>query len=196
MKVIVIGGTGTIGTAVVEALRDSHEIVVASRSGRPRVDLADPGTIADLLRQVTDADAVVCAAANAPLGPIAGSSDEEFADSVTPKLLGQLSVAVHAVNHLRDGGSITLTSGEIPAATPGAAGGALVNAGLEAFVRAAPPDLDRGLRINAVSPGWVAETMDDLGMDAAQGTPAREVARAYVDAVEGRMQGEVLRPGG
>jgi hypothetical protein len=32
-------------------------------------------------------------------------------------------------------------------------------------------------------------------MDATQGTPAREIARAYVDAVEGTMQGEVLRPG-
>jgi hypothetical protein len=32
-------------------------------------------------------------------------------------------------------------------------------------------------------------------MDAAQGTPVAEVARAYVTAVEGTMSGEILRPG-
>jgi NAD(P)-dependent dehydrogenase (short-subunit alcohol dehydrogenase family) len=71
----------------------------------------------------------------------------------------------------------------------------MVNAGLEAFVRAAAQDLGRGLRINAVSPGWVAETMAALGMEPAQGTPAAEVAGAYVSAVEGTMRGEILRPG-
>jgi NAD(P)-dependent dehydrogenase (short-subunit alcohol dehydrogenase family) len=70
----------------------------------------------------------------------------------------------------------------------------MVNAGLEAFVHAAAQDLARGLRINAVSPGWVAETMAELGMDAAQGTPVAEVARAYVAAVEGTMSGEILQP--
>jgi NAD(P)-dependent dehydrogenase (short-subunit alcohol dehydrogenase family) len=170
-------------------------VIAASRRGEPRVDLAERRTIAHLFERLNDADAVVCCAANAPLGSIADVSDEDFVTSVTPKLLGQAGVAIHAARHLRDGGSITLTSGAIPEGTAGAAGGALVNAGLEAFVRAAARDLPRGLRINAVSPGWVAETMAELGMDAAQGTPAAEVARAYLAAVEGTMRGEILRPG-
>ena len=33
-------------------------------------------------------------------------------------------------------------------------GGALVNAGLEVFVRTAAGELPRGLRLNIVSPGW------------------------------------------
>jgi NAD(P)-dependent dehydrogenase (short-subunit alcohol dehydrogenase family) len=193
VKVIVIGGTGTIGTAVVEALQGSHEIVAASRTGDPQVDLADPRTIAALFERVDEAGAVVCCAASAPLGRITELTDDDFLNLAAPKLLGQVSVAVHAATHLRNGGSITLTSGEIPHGTPGAAGGAMVNAGLDAFVRAAGTDLGRELRINAVSPGWVAETMAELGMDAAQGTPARVVARAYVDAVEGTMTGEILR---
>jgi NAD(P)-dependent dehydrogenase (short-subunit alcohol dehydrogenase family) len=195
VKVVVIGGTGTIGSAVVEALRGSHQVVVASRRGEPRIDLADTHTIGAFFELVNDADAVICCAANAPLGSITELSDEDFRDSIAPKLLGQVGVAIHAAAHLRDGGSITLTSGEIPEGTRGAAGGALVNSGLEAFVRAAAPDLGRGLRINAVSPGWVAETMSELGMDAAQGTLAREVARAYLEAVEGTTHGEILRPG-
>jgi NAD(P)-dependent dehydrogenase (short-subunit alcohol dehydrogenase family) len=192
VKVVVIGGTGTIGSAVAEALRGSHEVVAASRRTDPRVDLADTGTIAALFEFVNDADAVICCAANAPLGSITEISDEAFRDTIVPKLLGQVTLAIHAAGRLRDGGSITLTSGEIPEGTPGAAGGALVNAGLEAFVRAAASDLGRGLRINAVSPGWVAESMSELGMDAAEGTPTREVARAYLEAIEGTMRGEIL----
>jgi len=194
--VIVIGATGTVGRAVVEALQGSHEVIPVSRHSEPRVDLADPPTIEALLAQVNDSDAVVCCAANVPLGVITESSHEEFIRSITPKLLGQVAVALHAAVHLRDGGSITLTSGKIPEDTAGSAGGALVNAGLEAFVRAAAIDLGRGVRINAVSPGWVAETLVELGIDATDGTPAREVARAYVETVEGEMQGAILRPGG
>jgi NAD(P)-dependent dehydrogenase (short-subunit alcohol dehydrogenase family) len=195
VKVIVIGASGTIGSAVVEALRGSHEVVPASRRGDPRVDLADPGTIAALFRRPNDLDAVVCCAASAPLGSIADTSHDRFRANVEPKLLGQVAVAVHAAHGLKDGGSITLTSGVIPEDTAGAAGGAMVNAGLDAFVHAAARDLGRGLRINAVSPSWVAETLADLDMDTDQGVPVRIVARAYVEAVEGTMHGEILRPG-
>jgi NAD(P)-dependent dehydrogenase (short-subunit alcohol dehydrogenase family) len=195
VRVIVIGGTGTIGSAVVEALQGAHEVIAASRRGDPHADLADTRTIAQLLDQVNDVEAIVCCAANAPLVSLTEVPDEEFVASITPKLLGQVGVAIHAATRLRDGGSITLTSGAIPEGTSGAASGALVNAGLEAFVRAAAQDLGRGLRINAVSPGWVAETLTELGMDATQGVPAAEVARAYVAAIEGDMRGEILRPG-
>jgi NAD(P)-dependent dehydrogenase (short-subunit alcohol dehydrogenase family) len=195
VRVLVIGGTGTIGGAVVAALGGRHEVIAASRSGTPHVDLADRRTIAQLLGRLEDADAVVCCAASVPLASITELSGEEFVTSIAPKLLGQVAVAVQAAARLRDGGSVTLTGGAIPEGTSGAAGGALVNAGLEAFVRAAAQDLGRGLRINAVSPGWVAETLAELGMDAAQGTPVAEVARAYVTAVESTVSGEILRPG-
>ena len=195
MRAIVIGGTGTIGSAVTEALQGAHEVIVASRSGRPHADLADPRTVARLLERLDGIDAIVCCAANAPLVRLSEVSEEQFVASIAPKLLGQVGVTIHAAPRLRDRGSITLTSGVIPEGTSGAAGGALVNAGLEAFVRAAAQDLGRGLRINAVSPGWVAETMTKLGMDPSEGVAAAEVARAYVAAVEGSMSGEILRAG-
>jgi len=97
-----------------------------------------------------------------------------------------------ALPHLRDDGSVTLTAGTFDPPMAGAAFGALVNAGLEAFVRAAALELPRGLRVNAVSPGWVRETLAAMGRDG--GTPAADVARPYVAAVEGSAQGQVIRP--
>jgi nucleoside-diphosphate-sugar epimerase len=79
VRVIVIGGTGTIGAAVVQALEGAHEVVVASRGGEPHVDLADPASIAQLLERSDDVGAVVCCAASAPLTRL---SDERFIASI------------------------------------------------------------------------------------------------------------------
>jgi NAD(P)-dependent dehydrogenase (short-subunit alcohol dehydrogenase family) len=191
VKAIVVGGTGVVGNAVVEALRPRHDVIAASRSGEHRVDVADPRSISALLASVGDVDAVVCCAASAPLTPLA---DDAFVANLEAKLVGQVQLVRHAIAHLRDGGSVTLTSGRIPEATPGSAGGALVNAGLEAFVEAAAVELPRRLRVNVVSPGWVYESLVQLGMDPAGGIPASRVAQAYVEAVEGEMTGQTLVP--
>jgi NAD(P)-dependent dehydrogenase (short-subunit alcohol dehydrogenase family) len=192
MRVVVIGAAGTIGRSVVTNLEGAgHEVLRASRTGDPRVDLSEPDSIDALFRAVGAVDAVVCCAANAPLTPL---TDDDFLPSLNAKLFGQVEVARRAVLALSEGGSITLTSGQIPTAMPGSAGGALVNAGLEAFVTAAAVELPRGLRLNAVSPGWVSESLIELGMDPSDGTPAADVARAYLLAVEGDAQGQTFTP--
>jgi NAD(P)-dependent dehydrogenase (short-subunit alcohol dehydrogenase family) len=189
MRTLVIGASGTIGRAVAAALTArGHEVVPASR---PHVDLADPDTASAVMSTV---DAVVCCGASGRLTPLADRSDEEFTTSLDTKLLGQVHLVRRALHHLPDGGSVTITSGRFDRPTPGGAFGALVNSGLEAFVRAAAAELPRGLRVNVVSPGWVSETLTSLGMTGVDGTPAAEVARAYVEAVEGTMTGTVLRP--
>ena len=189
MRVIVIGATGTIGSEVAGALRPRHEVIPVSRQRGPAVDLADPGSIATLFASVGDADAVICCAASAPLALLEG---EDFVAKLRGKLLGQVELVRQAVQHLRDEGGIVLTSGRIPAGTPGSAGGALVNAGLEAFVSAAAVEMPRGIRLNVVSPGWVRESLARLGMDSTEGIPASRVARAYVEAVEGTAQGRTI----
>lgn len=195
MKVLVIGATGTLGSAVADALEGaSHQVVKASRRGPVRVDLEDPATLDGLFDEVPDLDAVVCCAASGPLVDLAAVTDAEFAAGVQGKLLGQVALARRALRRLRDGGSVTLTGGTFAAPLAGGSLGALVNAGLEGFVTNAAAELPRGLRINLVSPGWVAETLESLGMDPADGTPAAEVARAYVDAVAGTAQGVTVRP--
>ncbi len=76
----------------------------------------------------------------------------------------------------------------------GGASISMVNAGLEGFVRAAAIELPRKLRINAVSPPWVKETLIKLRMDPTAGLASADVAKAYVAAVEGSHQGRILDP--
>jgi NAD(P)-dependent dehydrogenase (short-subunit alcohol dehydrogenase family) len=68
----------------------------------------------------------------------------------------------------------------------------LVNSALEGFGRAAALEMPRGIRINVASPNWVVDTLKALKMDPSIGTPVEVVARVYVQALEGLMNGEVL----
>ncbi|MDR8409399.1 short chain dehydrogenase [Nonomuraea sp. 3-1Str] len=207
MRIIVIGATGTIGTAVADELERRHEVVRVSRRGSTgrsaggsaedsvQADLRDTASIDALLDRAGRSggvDAVVCCAASGALTPLDDPSDAAFWIGLDGKLVGQVNLVRHALGRLRDGGSVTLTSGRFAEPVPGSSMGHLVNAGLEAFVRAAAVELPRGLRLNAVSPGWVRETLVSLGMDPADGVPAAEVARVYAQAVEGSFTGRTL----
>jgi NAD(P)-dependent dehydrogenase (short-subunit alcohol dehydrogenase family) len=194
MKILVIGAGGTIGAAVAHALAARHEVVRVSRNGSVSVDLSDGASLDALFASVKDIDAVVCCAASVALAPFASLSDAELVANLKGKLLGQLGLVRRALHHVRDGGSITLTGGKFADPLPGSAAGALTNAGLEAFVRHMAIEMPRRIRINIVSPGWVRETLVKLGMDPESGTPVRIVAQAYVAAVEGSAQGEVIAP--
>ena len=195
MKIVVIGSTGIIGTAVVRALVGRHEVIGASRHGEPKVDLADPSTVTAMFRAVPAIDAVICCAGSAAWKPLAQLTDEDFAFSLSNKLMGQVNLARLAMTHLRDAGSITLTSGVLAQKPmPGSAAVSLVNAGLEAFVRAAALEAPRGIRINVVSPPWVTESVQKNKMEVDEHLDADVVARAYVAAVEGRHRGAVLDP--
>lgn len=195
MKVIVIGATGTIGRAVADALATEHEVVRASRQGDVTVDIEDPRSIEALFRRVEDVDAVVSCAGNARFVPLLQLSDDDIAYSLKSKLLGQVELIRQALQHVREGGSVTVTSGVLAQRPmPGGAAISMVNAGLEGFVRGAAAEAPRGVRVNVVSPPWVSETLVALKMDPANGLPAATVARAYVAAVTGRSNGETLDP--
>jgi NAD(P)-dependent dehydrogenase (short-subunit alcohol dehydrogenase family) len=193
MKILVIGASGTIGGAVATALGERHEVIAASRSSGLRIDIEDPASIRAALASLPDLAAIVCCSGNARFKPLAELGDEDFAYSIGSKLMGQIHVIRTALNVLREGGSVTVTSGVLAQRPmPGSGAISLVNAGLEGFVRAAALEAPRGIRVNVVSPPWVKETLVALGMDPAGGKPAAEVARAYVAAVEGTPQGQTL----
>ena len=194
MKVVVVGATGTIGRAVVEALSPRHEIVpVSRRSTQHKVDLAEPASIRAMYDAIGAFDAVVCAAGEAKFAPFDSLTDSDFQFSVGNKLMGQVHLVRLGFAHVRDGGSFTLTSGVL-ARSPmkGSAAISLVNSGVEGFARAAALEAPRGIRVNVVSPPWVAETLRAMGMDPSPGMPAASLARYYVQSVEGSQTGIVL----
>ncbi len=196
MKLLLIGATGTIGRAVAEALASRHEVVAVSRNSTPlRVDISSPESVRALFAAVGPIDGVISAAGAARFKPMAQLDDDDFAFSVQNKLMGQVNVVREAMQKVRDGGVVVVTSGilaRLPA--PGSGAITMVNAGLEGFVRAAAGEAARGVRVNVVSPPWVSETLTKLGMDPKNGLPASVVARAYLGAVDGSMTGQVIEP--
>ena len=91
-----------------------------------------------MFEQVRDVDAVISCAGTAAFKPFADPTDADYELGLRGKLMGQVSLARVAKDHLRDGGSITLTIGSFAMhPMPGSASVSMVNAGLEGFVRAA-----------------------------------------------------------
>lgn len=194
MRVILIGGTGTIGREVAKALALNNEVVTASRSGGTlRVDIADPASVEAMFRGAGAFDAVVCAAGSARFGPLDDLEYDDFLFSCRNKLMGQVNLVRIGRAYINDNGSFTLTSGVLAREPmPGSSAVSMVNAGLEGFVRAAQLELERGVRVNVVSPVWVQETLLAMGHKTLEGMPAALVARAYLASVTGTMKGTVL----
>lgn len=201
MRVLVVGSSGRLGSAVVRALTapgHDHEVVEASRSGQVRVDIRDPESIAAMYESVGSVDAVACCAGGAPMGPLAGLGYADLLAGATNKLLGQAELVRRGLPKVSDGGSFTLVGG-VTDYDPVAGGSLLsmVNSGINGFVRGAAVDLPRGLRINAVSATLFAEAAEAFG-PAFPGfvpVPADLVAQAYVKSIEGVQTGQVYRVG-
>lgn len=196
MKLLLIGATGTIGRAVADALSQRHEVIGVSRHSQPlSVDISRPDSIRALFDAVGELDGVVSTTGAARFKPMTQLGDHDFAFSLANKLMGQVNVVREGLRRVRDRGVIVVTSGILARSPmPGSGAISLVNAGLEGFARAAALEAQRGVRVNVVSPPWVSETLTQLGMDPKGGLPAGAVARAYVQAVEGTMTGQVIEP--
>jgi len=193
-KIVVFGATGTIGKAVVIALSPKYEVVqVGNRQGEFKADLADPESIRNVFKAVGKVDGIVSTAGAARFAPLNKLGDEDFHFSLAHKLMGQVNLARIGMDYLNDQGSITLTSGILSnQPTVGSAVISLVNAGLEGFTRAAALEAPRGIRVNVVSPPWVAETLKARNMDPSVGKPAVEVAKGYLKSIESLQSGKVI----
>ncbi len=196
LRVLIVGASGTIGSAVARALERDHDVLRASRSKSDlAVDLTSADSIQAMYRKAGSLDAVVCAAGDARFKPFAELTDEDFAFSIRNKLMGQVNLVRLGLPLVRPGGSFTLTSGILAAKPmPGSGVISLVNAALEGFTRAAALEAPRDVRVNVVSPPWVTETLVAYGMDPSPGLPADVVAGAYAASVTGSQTGAVIEP--
>lgn len=194
MKIVVIGASGTIGKAVVEAISAGNEVIAISRtSGDRQADITDAASLDAALASVAPFDALISAAGGAAFKPVTELTDEDLAFSLGYKLMGQINVIRTGLKYVAEGGSITVSSGVLAQEpSPGSAAVSLVNSGLEGFVRAAGLERPRNVRVNVVSPPWVTETLKAYGMPLDGGMDASAVARSYVAAVDGSMSGQVL----
>lgn len=192
-----IGGHGTIGKKVAAHLSRKHEILIAGRSGGDlTVDIADAGSIRAMFAAAGNIDAVVCIAGEAKWDWLENLSEEDFYIGIRSKLMGQVNLVRIGCEFLADNGSFTLTTGILaddPVAMTTSA--ALVNGALHSFVRAAAPELKRGLRLNAVSAGLVEDAADKYrdyfpGHDP---VPMNRVVNGYVRSIEGLGNGEIIR---
>jgi NAD(P)-dependent dehydrogenase (short-subunit alcohol dehydrogenase family) len=194
MRILIVGATGLLGGEVKQLLAAEHEIVTASRKGSDlHVDLSNKPSIEAMYQQAGTLDAVICTAGSAKFAPLAALSDDDFLFSLANKLMGQVNLVRCGAAHVSQGGCFTLTSGVL-AQQPieGSAAVSIVNAGVEAFARSAALELRGKARVNVVSPGWVAETLESMGRDPSQGVPAALVAQAYKRSLGGSASGEVI----
>lgn len=195
--VLVIGGSGTIGSAVVRELGKRHRVLTAGRSsGDFRVAIEDAASVRALFAQAGSVDHVVVACGALHVGPLAEMTDAQFRIGLDSKLMGQVNVALVAQHALADGGSITLTSG-VDAHNPlrGCANTVTVNNAIEGFARGAAVELQRGLRINVVNPSLLEESAAKFEalFHGFETVPAARVARSYSRCVEGAETGKTYR---
>lgn len=197
MKILVIGGTGTLGKAVVSALGDNHNVITAGKTrGDFQVDITDESSVKALFARTGKLDAIISTTGSLHFGPLEEMTAEQFNTGLQDKMLGQVRIALIGKAFLNDGGSITLTSGiVVDEPIRQGANATAVNAAVEGFVRAAAIELPRGLRINGVSPTVVEESLEGYGpfFPGFEAAPAVRVAKAYVRSVEGAQTGRIYK---
>lgn len=200
MKIVIVGASGTIGSAVSDLLAKDHQIIrVGHSQGDARVDMRDPASIRGLFAKLGQFDALVVASGSAAFNALTEMTDEEWQLGIQSKLMGQINLTRAAIPRLNDKGSITLISG-ILSEEPINWGASVttINGAVEHFVKAAACELPRGLRINVVSPTVLTESMEKYA-DFFPGfvpVPAARVAQAYQRSVLGVQTGQVFRVNG
>lgn len=197
MKIIVVGGNGTIGKTVAGHYKSNHTVIIAGRSkGDVHVDITSAESIQKMFGEVGRVDAIVCAAGAVKWAPFSDMGEEDFYIGIKSKMMGQVNLVRIGKNFLNQGGSITLTTG-ILADDPVfmTTGAALVNGGLNSFVKAVSRELNNEIRINVVSPGMVEDSEERIGHLFPGHNPVtmKQVLNGYIKSVESKITGEVFR---
>jgi NAD(P)-dependent dehydrogenase (short-subunit alcohol dehydrogenase family) len=197
MKILIIGGSGTIGKKVSNHFSKKHEVIVAARqSGGVAVNITDSRSIEAMFESVGNVDAIVCIAGDAKWAAFEAMSEEDFHIGLKSKLMGQVNVVRIGQRYLNEGGSFTLSTGILadhPVEFTTSA--AMVNGGIHSFVKAVSLELKNGKRINVVSSGLVEDAVEkyEAYFPGHNPIPMKKVINGYVKSVEGKGTGEIIR---
>lgn len=197
MRILVIGGNGTIGSKVSAHFKDKNQVIIAGRSkGDIRVDIADSSSIKSMFEKSGKFDAIICIAGNSKWAAFDELSEEDYYIGLKSKLMGQVNLVRIGQHYLNPKGSITLTTG-ILADDPvlKTTSAALVNGGIHSFVKAVSLEIENGIRVNVIAPGLVEDSYEKL-KDYFPGhipVPMNKVLAAYERSVLGRDHGQVIR---
>ena len=194
MHIILVGANGTIGRGVAERLSKDHEIVSAGRnSGDLRVDIGNEESIAAMYEAAGDFDALICCAGQAKFDTLNSLSAADFHLGLHSKLMGQVNLVRLGKDRINKEGSFTLTSGMLAwRPVPGCSAVSPVNAGVEAFGRAAATELKGKPRINVVSPIHVKDLPEPMDPETTPTMTPAQTAVAYEVSVLSDIDGEVL----
>jgi NAD(P)-dependent dehydrogenase (short-subunit alcohol dehydrogenase family) len=197
MKIIIIGGKGTIGKKLSTHFSKKHEVIIGGRnSGDTIVDIANSNSIKSMFESAGNIDAVICAAGEAKWAAFSSMTEEDFYIGLKSKLMGQVNLVRIGQNYLNTRGSFTLTTGILadhPVDLTTSA--AMVNGAIHSFVKAVSLELKNGIRINAVSSGLVEDAAEkyEAYFPGHNPIPMKKVINGYVKSVEGKGTGEIIR---
>lgn len=197
MKILIVGGNGTIGKRVSAHLSRKHEIIIAARSSADvTVDIADATSIGAMFASTGKVDAIVCIAGEAKWAGFDTLTEEDFYIGLRSKLMGQVNLVRIGKAYLNAGGSFTLTTG-ILADDPvmRTTSAAMVNGGVHSFVKAVALELKNDIRINVVSSGLVEDAVEkyEAYFPGHNPIPMQKVVNGYVRSIEGQGTGEIIR---
>jgi NAD(P)-dependent dehydrogenase (short-subunit alcohol dehydrogenase family) len=197
MKILIVGGKGTIGNKVSSHLAKKHEVIIAGRnSGEVAVDIDDSESIRSMYESVGKFDAVVCIAGEAKWAAFDTMNEEDFYIGIRSKLMGQVNMVRIGQKFVNVGGSFTLSTG-ILAEDPVdmTSSPAMVNGAIHSFVKAVSLELKDGKRINAVSSGLVEDAVDkyESYFPGHNPIPMKKVINGYVKSIEGKGTGQIIR---
>jgi NAD(P)-dependent dehydrogenase (short-subunit alcohol dehydrogenase family) len=198
MRIVVVGGAGTIGRRLVPAVRSAgHDVVVVGRtSGDVHVDISDHATVEAMYREVGAVDGVVCIAAHGALDDFQTLTVDGLYANLRAKLFGQVDLVLTGQHHCADGASFTLTSGIFAdQAWPHVTGGGVISGALHSFVLSAAIELRRGMRINVVSPTMIGDSVDAFAahFPGLHPVPMDELVEHYLRCIEGDDTGRIIR---
>lgn len=181
MKILVVGGTGTLGSAVVSLLEKDHEVISVGRtSGDYQVDIENKASIEKLFEKIGTVDGVISTCGDGRVAPFHIQSDEDMDLAINSKLKGQIDLIRVGVHSVKENGFILVTTGTASHTfMPGASSITMANNGLEGYIRAINIEQFNGVRINAVSPYFIKETVEMMKLDVPNAISAADTATVY-----------------